>query len=102
MSNEFYSENNDFKKNICRFIDEWLKVHTDYSSAKLARELNLSDTSVKRWRNGVCVPDLSLLPKICEIMNVSILTLLGIENTSGLSAQEQNLLKTYQEGDFDF
>lgn len=87
---------NKVKDSICKTIDNWLNEHPNESSASLARKLNVSDTSVKRWRNGVCIPDTSLLPTLCEIMNISLLTMFGLDNTKGLTPIEQRVIKEIQ------
>ena len=89
------SENN-IKLNICNNIEKWFKEHPEQTSVSLAKRLGISDTSVKRWRKGVCLPDISLLPTLCEIMNISILTLFGLDNTKALTPSEQRVIQEYQ------
>ena len=90
------SENENIKDHICSFIDEWLTNSKTYNNVSFGRELGLSDSSVKRWRKKVCAPDISLLPKICQIMGISISTLFGFDNSSALTQDEKQLLKIYQ------
>ena len=87
---------NKVKDNICQTIDKWLNEHPHENNTSFARKLNVTDTSVKRWRMGVCLPDTSLLPQICEIMDISLLTLFGIDNTKGLSSLEQRMITECQ------
>lgn len=87
---------NKVKNTICQTIDKWLTEHPSENNSSLARKLNVTDTSVKRWRSGVCLPDTSLLPKLCEIMDISLLTLFGVDNTKGLSTIEQRMIQEYQ------
>ena len=96
MENQFFNENIDIKENICRYIDEWLKESKEYNNNTFGSALGLSHSSVIRWRNRVCAPDIALIPKLCKIMNVSITTLFGIEQTTQLTLTEANLIKTYQ------
>ena len=96
MENQFFNENIDIKENICKFIDEWLKESKEYNNSSLASALGLSHSSIQRWRNRICAPEITLIPKLCKIMNVSISTLFGIEPTSQLTLTEANLLRTYQ------
>ena len=84
------------KDSICKTINNWFVEHPKESSASLARKLNVSDTSVKRWRNGICLPDTTILPELCEIMNISLLTLFGIDNTKGLTSTEQRVVREIQ------
>ena len=95
MENEIV-KNDNVKNHICSFIDEWIKNSKEYNSASFARELGLSDSSVKRWRKKICAPDISLLPKICEIMGISLHTLFGVNTSNELTQDEKQLLKFYQ------
>lgn len=47
---------------------------------QFAEMLGVSSKSVSRWENGVNMPDISLLPKISEILEVSLFELLGGSN----------------------
>lgn len=88
---------NEIKHIICSNIDNWLKTNTKYNNSSLARELGVTDSSVKRWRTEICVPDVALLPRLCEIMNISLSTLFGVVKTSPeLSPTEQQLISEYQ------
>lgn len=96
MEKDFITENENVKNHICSLIDNWLTNSKTYNNVSFGRELGLSDSSVKRWRKKVCAPDISLLPKICEIMNISISTLFGLNGSSELTLEEKELLKIYQ------
>lgn len=86
----------DLKENICKCINEWLSTHKEYTTRAFAKEFGVTDSSVNRWRNGICAPELSLLPKIAQVMNISIPTLLGLDLSSMLTSNENNLLVKYQ------
>lgn len=90
------NEENTIKLNICNTIDKWLNEHPRYNNSSFAKLLNVSDTSVRRWRAGICLPDISLLPAICDIMGISVLSLLGLDNTKALAPDEQRVIKEYQ------
>ena len=83
MENQFFNENIDIKENICKFIDEWLKESKEYNNSSLASALGLSHSSIQRWRNRICAPEITLIPKLCK-------------PTSQLTLTEANLLRTYQ------
>lgn len=38
----------------------------------LAEKLNITDRAVSKWERGICCPDISLLKKLSEILDVSI------------------------------
>lgn len=96
MSNENQSISYDLKENICGHIDNWIRNSKDFTTASFARALGISFTSVKRWQDRICLPDLLLLPKICEIMNITLPTLLGVEGYSELSHSETALIDIYR------
>lgn len=89
------------KDNIQKCIKDYLEK-TNESYVKFAKALGVSDTSVKRWVNGVCSPDIDLLLPICEHINVSIFELFGLStNEDNLTNDEVQLLKLYA-GSLDF
>lgn len=85
------------KESICCQIDIWLSNHKEETLHSFAKKLGVSDTSVNRWKNRVCVPDIDLLPKICNIMDIPISKLLGYNEPTFLSQKEQELLTLYKE-----
>ena len=83
------------KDNIQKCIKDYLEA-TNESYVKFAKALGVSDTSVKRWVNGICSPDIDLLLPICEHINVSIFELFGLSTSTGdLSSNEIEMLKLY-------
>jgi len=48
---------------------------------ELAEMLNISSQAVSRWETDSAMPDISLLPSLCSIFNVSSDDLLGINNS---------------------
>lgn len=84
------------KENICNTIDKWLTNNKEYSTSSFARELGVTDSSVNRWRKGICCPEITLFTSICKIMNISLNTFLGIEYQNGLNEDEKHLVAQYQ------
>ena len=39
---------------------------------ELAERLNVSPQAVSKWENEVCCPDIMLLPRLAEILGVSV------------------------------
>lgn len=52
------------------------------TQAKLAEKLFVSEKTISKWEKGKSVPDTSVLPKMCEIFQVSINELLNGERIS--------------------
>ena len=84
----------DLKRKICDFINDWLK-NSNHSARYLAKELGVTETSVRRWRSYVCAPELSQLPKLCEIMATSITELFGFDISTQLSLDDARILNHY-------
>ena len=63
------------QENIGKFIAEKRKEH-ELTQEKFAEKLGVSNRSVSRWENSKTMPDFSLLPQICKILEVSISELL--------------------------
>lgn len=70
------------------------------TQAKLAEQLFVSEKTVSKWENGKGIPDTNSLPKLCEILGVSLNELLSGEkmNTKNdKQASEQLLLSMSKE-----
>lgn len=48
----------------------------------LAQQLGVSNQSVSKWESAQCYPDISLIPQLAEIFNISIDELFGKEPTA--------------------
>lgn len=58
------------RKSIGSFISA-LRKSNGLTQKQLAEKLNVSDKAVSRWERDECAPDLSLIPVIAEIFNVT-------------------------------
>lgn len=85
------------KKTIGKFIAA-LRHANGYTQKQLADMLYVSDKTVSRWERDECSPDLSLIPAIAEIFNITADELLRGErkssnsdsdNTQGTSAKQK-------------
>lgn len=65
-------------------IKEYRKKN-NVSQRELAEMLFVSDKTVSRWELGKGLPDIELLPKIAEMLGISIDKLVGSENFNGES-----------------
>lgn len=66
------------------------------TQAKLAERLFLSEKTISKWENGNGIPDTDTLPKLCDILNVSINELLNGERIASetyISKAEEKLLE---------
>lgn len=79
---------------IGKFISS-LRKEKGYTQEQLAEKLNISNKSISRWENGNTMPDLSLIPKLCEILGISINELLSgerIESDEYQKRFEENII----------
>ena len=86
------------RQHVCRFIDTWLSKN-NIQNSKLANVLDVKPVSVKRWREGVCAPDIDLFPKLCKFMDVSINELLGMGGSVTLTPSQQEIIYKYVHDD---
>ncbi|MBR0400702.1 MAG: response regulator [Mogibacterium sp.] len=50
----------------------YLRVKKDLTQAELAERLNITDKAVSKWERGLSFPDILLLPKLAEVLGVSV------------------------------
>lgn len=82
------------RANVSKYIVEYLDK-TKTSKAALGKKLGVTATSINRWIDCVCAPDIDLLSKISEVINVSVLDLLGIGSEPELTPEGIKLIKEY-------
>lgn len=62
------------------------------TQAKLAEKVFVSEKTISKWENGKGIPDTNSLPKLCEILDVSLNELLSGERNVVDKQQNNNLL----------
>ncbi|MBQ9790119.1 MAG: helix-turn-helix domain-containing protein [Clostridia bacterium] len=60
------------------------------TQAKLAEKLFVSEKTVSKWENGNGIPDTNTLPKLCEVLGVSLNELLSGEKIIMESNNQKN------------
>ena len=50
-----------------------LRIKHDLTQEKLAEKLNISDRAISKWERGLGCPDVSLLERLSQTLDVSIL-----------------------------
>lgn len=58
-----------------------LRKNADMTQEEIAEILSISSQAVSRWETDSAMPDISLLPLLCNIFNISADELLGIDVT---------------------
>ena len=65
-----------------------------FKQKELAAVLHISAAAVSSWETGTSTPHLETLYKICDVLDISISDLLGIEDH--YSGDERALISAYQ------
>ncbi len=60
----------------------FLRREKDLTQEQLANALGVSNQAVSKWESGACCPDISLLPDIAKLFQVSIDKLMGYQSTN--------------------
>lgn len=60
-----------------------LRKQAGLTQEALARQLDLTNQAVSKWESDICCPDISLLPRLADLLGVSIDALFGRETPSG-------------------
>ena len=70
------------------------RKNKNLTQAKLAEKLFVSEKTISKWENGNGLPDTSILPKLCEILDVTLNELLNGErfNKDEYSAKAEKKL----------
>ena len=83
------------QEKIGKFIGERRKLKK-MTQAELGEKLGVSDKSVSKWENGKCMPDLSLFPELCKILDITINDLMSgekVDNEKYINTLEENIVK---------
>ena len=68
------------------------RKNKNLTQAKLAEKLFVSEKTVSKWENGNGLPDTSILPKLCEIFNVTLNEILSGERIENNNQQNEQLI----------
>lgn len=85
-------------KQIGTVIANWRRG-AGLTQEELAQQLHITSQAVSKWENGTGLPDITLLPRLAEVMHLSIDTLMGVESAElHYPERYQGLPLTYFEG----
>lgn len=85
-----------YRDNIGDNIKFYLNKY-DMTQKDLADRIGTKPGAVSKWINKTQAPDVELMPKVCEVLNISLEDLFGIKSDTILSNDELELLKAYKE-----
>lgn len=72
---------------------KYLRKEKDITQEELADILGVSYQSVSRWENGICYPDMELLPAISEFFGITVDKLLGVDKAIESETVSEYLLR---------
>ncbi|MCR4956930.1 MAG: helix-turn-helix domain-containing protein [Lachnospiraceae bacterium] len=90
------------QKKIGLFIAE-IRKEKGYTQRQLAEQLGASDKAISRWETGRGMPDTSIMPQLCRVLDININELLSGERLtaeiySGKAEEHMvNLMKSNEE-----
>ena len=83
------------QQKVGKFIAQCRK-EKGYTQAVLAEKLGITDRAVSKWETGKCMPDVSIMLELCELLEININELLSGERITMTNYQkmaEENLIK---------
>lgn len=70
------------------------------TQSELSERLGITDRAISKWENGICLPDAGTMPKLCEILGITINDLFSgekVDMENYNEKMEQNLLETQKQ-----
>lgn len=87
----------DYGQILCVNIQE-LRRQTSLTQEALADQLGITSQAVSKWENGISCPDITLLPMLAEIFQVSIDRLYGLPSVQTDTASSSSSLPWEDDG----
>ncbi len=86
--------NKSIKESISKQIQKFLN-NSKMPKSTFGSLFGVTRTSVNRWINCVCAPDIELFPKLCEVMDITIFELLGLPLEDHLPSEISEVVNMY-------
>lgn len=68
------------------------------SQRELAEKIEVSNSRISNWEQGINRPDADILAELCRVLNVSPSELLDVHlSTDNLSEQERKVIQAYRD-----
>lgn len=80
---------------ICERV-RYFRMLRKIEQKELARQLNITPNSVSNWECGRSRPDVSLLPELCRVLEITPFELMGMKDPAVCSKHEQLHLDKYR------
>ena len=53
-------------------IIQELRINAGFTQKTLAEALHITDKAISKWERGLCLPDITLLPKLSLLLDVDM------------------------------
>lgn len=60
------------------------------TQVQLAEKLNITDRAVSKWETGKSIPDVSIMPELCEILGITVNELFSGERMNSMEDYKKN------------
>lgn len=65
-----------------------LRRQHNMTQAQLAEKMNVTDKAVSKWERNISCPDIGSLPRLAEVLDVSVNELMQVKQTTHSAAQD--------------
>lgn len=80
----------DFKSNLRTF-----RLNSHLTQTQLAEKTDISLRTIQRYEKGTCKPDITVIKKLADTLNISTDKLIGDSSKRKTAAQKQNAALNY-------
>jgi transcriptional regulator with XRE-family HTH domain len=85
----------EIRDNVKRNLGYYLSLR-GMSQKELAGKLSVSQSAVTNWIKGKNSPDIEIVARICDILDISIVELFGTNGSEQYSEQEKKVITQYR------
>lgn len=69
-----------------------LRKEKEMTQAELAAKLNITDKAVSKWERDLSCPDISTIPKLAEILGISVEELLNVKSRESMGTRVDEIV----------
>lgn len=87
-----------YREHIAKTISKYRKA-LGIKQTELAKQLNVAPSSISAWENNLNAPDIEILAELCDIFNISMDEMYGVDiniSTDSINAEELQHIKKYR------
>ena len=88
-----------YRKHIAKTITKYRKA-LNIKQAELAKQLNVAPSSISAWENNLNSPDVEIIAELCDIFNISMDEMYGVNTKNSTSSDELEIVEKYKALDY--